>query len=210
MAVSAKDGSDNDVEVTDNGDGTYTLITPAMGTTTTVTITLTPTSGNYAPKTTYTFKIFRIGEMSLTDVKVDGVSVNVLDDINTADGYSATYSDCYTTAPTVTATQIDEAEATVDAPSISGSTYTYSIHGSMAGGTITRDYTLVLDNVHVYASTGDEESVNIKANEGTIESNTWSNGVYTLATTSQQQILSLQRGQSARHYRQHRRPCPWY
>ena len=54
----------------------------------------------------------------------------------------------------------------------------------MAGGTITRDYTLVLDNVHVYAPTGSEETVDIKANGGTIENNTWTNGVYTLATTS--------------------------
>lgn len=182
VTVTANNGSS--VSVTDNGNGTYTIPTPAMGTTTTVTIALAATSGNYAPKTTYTFKIFRIGEMSLTAVTVDGVSVDVLDDINTGDAYSASYSACYTTAPTVAAVQVDGEDATVDAPSISGSTYTYAIHGSMAGGTITRDYTLVLDNVHVYSATGDEQSVNIKANEGTIESNVWTNGIYTFATTS--------------------------
>ncbi|MBO6306057.1 MAG: hypothetical protein J6M55_00985 [Paludibacteraceae bacterium] len=183
IAVTADNGGT--VTVTDNGDGTYTIPTPALNTTTTVTITLTPNSGDYyTPKASYTFKIFRIGEMSLTSVTVDGVSADVLTAINTGDAYSATYSACYTTAPTVAAVQIDGEAATVDAPSISGSTYTYDIHGSMAGGSITRNYTLVLDNVHVYAATGDEESVNIKANEGTIESNVWTNGIYTFATTS--------------------------
>ena len=183
VAVTTKDGSDNDVAVIDNGNGTYTIETPGLGQTTTVTMVLTPNSGTISNKTTYTFKIFRIGELSLTDVKVDGASVDVLGDINN-NPYSAIYSACYTAAPVVAATQIDEAAATVDAPSISGSTYTYTIHGSMAGGTITRDYTLILNNVHVYAPAVGDETVNIKANEGTIESNTWSNGVYTLATTS--------------------------
>jgi hypothetical protein len=144
---------------------------------------LTPNSGTVSSKTTYTFKIFRIGDISLTAVTVDGVAIDVLGDINNTP-YSATFGACYTTAPVVAATQIDEAAATVDAPIISGTTYTYTIHGSIAGGSITRDYTLILNNVHAYTPADGDESVNIKANEGTIKNNTWSNGVYTLATTS--------------------------
>ena len=185
IAVTAKGSDDSSVTVTDNGNGTYTIPTPGLNDYSIVTTTLTPNEGAAATKTTYTLKLFRIGEMSLTDVKVDGVSVDVLDGINdSSNSYSATYSSCYTTAPTVTATQIDGEAAEVSGPSISGSTYTYTIHGEIEDKDIERDYTLVLDNVHVYAVTGDEESVNIKANEGTIESNTWSNGSYTLATTS--------------------------
>ncbi len=183
VAVTAKDGSDNTVAVTDNGNGTYTIETPSLGQTTTVTMVLTPNSGTVSNKTTYTFKIFRIGDISLTAVTVDGVAIDVLGDINNTP-YSATFGACYTTAPVVAATQIDEAAATVDAPIISGTTYTYTIHGSIAGGSITRDYTLILNNVHAYTPAVGDESINIKANEGTIESNTWSNGVYTLATTS--------------------------
>ena len=183
VAVTAKDGSDNDVAVTNNGNGTYSIATPGLGQTTTVTMVLTPNSGTVSNKTSYTFKIFRIGDISLTAVTVNGVAIDVLGDINNTP-YSATFDACYTTAPVVAATQIDEAAATVDAPSISGSTYTYTIHGSIAGGSITRDYTLILNNVHAYTPAVDDESINIKANEGTIESNTWSNGVYTLATTS--------------------------
>ena len=185
IAVTAQDENENTVAVTDNGNGTYTLATPDLKKTTTVTLTLTAGDGYYATKASYTFKIFRIGEISLTAVTIDGVAVDVLDDINNSEtSYTATYDACYTTAPTVTATQIDGEAATIDEPSISGSTYTYTIHGAIEGTELARDYTLVLDNVHVYTPAVGDESVNIKANEGTIESNTWSNGVYTLATTS--------------------------
>lgn len=171
------------VEITNNGDGTFTMPTPAMGTTKTITLTLTPDAGTFSGKTTYSFKIFRIGEMSLTSVKVDGTDIDVLTDINKAP-YSATYDACYTTAPVVSATQIDGAAATISAPTISGSTYTYTIHAAIDGTEIVRDYTLVLNNVHVYEATGDEEAFNIKNNEGTRENNTWTNGIYTLSTTS--------------------------
>jgi len=183
VAVSAKDVNNTDVHVTDNGNGTYTITTPAMSTTTTVTMTLTAAEGSYAPQAIYTFKIFRIGEMSLTSITIDGQAVDVLDAIN-ASPYTATYGGCYTTVPTVAATQIDGEVATISEPSISGSSYTYTINGSMAGGDVARDYTLILNNVHVYVPTGSETLVDMKANGGTIENNTWTNGIYSLATTS--------------------------
>ena len=112
--MSAVDGN-NPVTVTDNGNGTYTIATPRMGTTTTVTATQTANSGYYAPKKVYTFKIFRIGEMSLTAVNVDGKAVDVLDQPTTL-ALFATYNDCYTQLHRHT-TQIDGAPATVNAPS---------------------------------------------------------------------------------------------
>jgi len=185
VEVTAVDDSEESVTVTDNGDGTYTIPTPSMKTTTTVIVSLTANSGSLAEKSAYKFKIFRIGEISLTGVTVDGVAIDVLTDINdSGTSYTATYSGCYTTTPAVAAVQIDDAAASVSAPVISGSTYTYTIHGAIDGTDLERDYTLVLNNVHVYAATGSETTVNIKANEGTIASNTWSNGVYSLATTS--------------------------
>jgi beta-glucosidase len=185
VAVTAKDDADSDVAVTDNGNGTYTIATPGMGRTTIVTMVLTPNDGTVYNQTTYTLKLFRIGEISLTAVTVDGVAIDVLDDINNSEiSYTATYDACYTTAPTVAATQIDEAAATVDAPVVNGSIYTYTIHGAIGGTDIARDYTLILNNVHVYEATGDEQTADIKANGGTIANNTWSNGIYTLATNS--------------------------
>ncbi|MBP1541162.1 MAG: hypothetical protein ILA25_03210 [Prevotella sp.] len=183
ISVTAKNSSDTAVAVTDNGDGTYTVNTPDMNDYIIVTTTLTPAAGASAAKTIYTLKLFHIGDISLTAITVDGVSIGVLDDIN-ASPYSATYNACYTTVPTVEAMQIDGAATIVDDPVVSGSTYTYTIHGAIANTTITRNYTLILNNVHVFAATGDETPVDIKANEGTIENNTWTNGTYTLSTTS--------------------------
>ncbi|MBQ6681216.1 MAG: hypothetical protein IJM78_03190 [Prevotella sp.] len=185
VAATAVDGNNQAVAVIDNGDGTFTIATPERGTTTAVTLVLTPSAGAYSTQTTYTFNIFRIGEMSLTDVTIDGTSVDVLGDINSSSTtYTATYGGCYTTAPTVAAVQIDGANATVGTPTVSGSTYTYTIHAAIENTDIERDYTLVLNNVHVYTPTGSEQSVNIKNNEGTRENNTWTNGIYTLSTTS--------------------------
>lgn len=183
IVVTAKAADDSNVAVTDNHDGTYTIPTPGLNTYTIVTATLTADPGAVASKTTCTLKIFRIGEVSLTDIKVDGTSIDVLTDINEAP-YTATYGACYTTAPVVTATQIDNSAATISTPAISGNTYTYTIHAAIAGTDIQRDYTLVLNNVHVYTATGDEEAVNIKNNEGTRDNDSWTNGIYTLSTTS--------------------------
>ena len=183
VTATAVNDESNPVTVTADGNN-FTIPTPANGKYTDVTFSLTADEGYTAPQTTYTYRVYRIGEISLTSVTVDGVAVDVLTDINTGDGYTATVTNCYTSVPTVAAVQVDEANATVDAPSISGSTYTYTIHGSMAGGSITRDYTLILNNVHVYAPTGDEGAVNIKNNEGECADGVWTNGIYTLSTTS--------------------------
>ena len=183
VTVAAKASDNSNVAVTDNGNGTYTVNTPGLNDYVIVTATLTADQGAVAAKTTSTLKLFRIGELSLTAVTVDGVALNVLTDINN-NPYTATYDACYTTAPVVAATQIDGAAATVGAPAINGSTYTYTIHGAIANTDIARDYTLILNNVHVYAATGDEETINIKNNEGTRENGVWTNGIYTLSTTS--------------------------
>ena len=175
------------IEITNNNDGSFTMPTPDMGTAQTVTLTLTPNTGTISGQTTYTLKLFRIGELSLTSVTVDGVALSeeLLADINSSEAtYTATYDGCYTTAPTVAAVQIDGADATIADPVIEGSTYTYTIHGAIENTELERDYTLILNNVHVYATTGNENSVDIKANSGTISENTWSNGIYTLATNS--------------------------
>ena len=185
LAVTAVDSNNSAVSVTDNGDDTYTVATPALNDYVIVTATLTPDAGATTAKTTSTLKLFRIGEMSLTAITVDGTNIDVLDDINdSSTSYTATYGACYTTAPVIAATQVDGEAATVSAPVISGSTYTYTIHGAIGGTDIERDYTLVLNNVHVYTPAGGEKSVNIKNNEGTRENNTWTNGIYTFSTTS--------------------------
>jgi pectin methylesterase-like acyl-CoA thioesterase len=167
------------ISITDNGDGTFTLPTPAPGSTTTVTLTLTPAAGTFSSKTTYTLKLFRIGEISLTDVLVDGMSIDVLSDMN--DNLTATYNNIYTAVPTVKVKVVDGSTVTAPAPTVSATKATYSIHVEMAGKT--KDYTLVVDGLHIYNKVEGDETVNLKyTSEGNDkDNNIWSNGLYTLS-----------------------------
>lgn len=184
VSATAVDDKGGTVEVTKDGNN-FTIPVPAHNKYTDVTFTLTPAVGFSAPKSTYTYRVSRIGEISLTRVTVDGAVVDVLADINNSEtGYKATVASCYTSKPTVAAVQIDEMNATVGEPTVDGNTYTYTIYGSIGDGAIKRDYTLVLNNVHIYTPTGKETAVAIKNNEGERTNGVWTNGVYTLTTTS--------------------------
>ena len=178
VATAANGG--NAVTVTDNGDGTYTLPTPGPSENTTVTLTLTPDEGAASGKSVYTLKIFRIGEISLADVQIDGLSVNVLETINAAP-YTATYDNVYTAIPTVTAKIIDGTLITAAAPSISGTAATYTLHATMAGQT--RDYTLTVNGLHIYEKAASDETVELKYSQAGNDktNNVWSDGLYTLS-----------------------------
>ena len=167
------------IDITDNGNGSFTMPTPAPGTTTTVTLTLTPAAGTFSSKTTYTLKLFRIGEISLTDVLVDDQSIDVLSDMNT--NLTATYNNIYTAVPTVKVKVVDGTTVTASAPTISGTTATYAIHVEMAGKT--KDYTLVIDGLHIYQAGANDETVQLKyTSEGNDKTNKiWSNGLYSLS-----------------------------
>ena len=167
------------IDITDNGNGSFTMPTPAPGTTTTVTLTLTPAAGTFSSKTTYTLKLFRIGEISLTDVLVDDQSIDVLSDMNT--NLTATYNNIYTAVPTVKVKVVDGTTVTAPAPTISGTTATYAIHVEMAGKT--KDYTLVVNGLHIYNKTESDETIQLKyTTEGNDKTNKiWSNGLYSLS-----------------------------
>ena len=167
------------ITVTDNGDGTFTLPTSAPGTTTDVTLTLTPATGTIAGQTVYTLKLFRIGEISLTSVLVDGQSIDVLSDMN--DNLTATYANIYTALPTVQVVVVDGSTVAAGEPTVSGTQATYPIHVEMAGKE--KDYTLVVDGIHIYNKVEADETVQLKytgaGNDKTAK--VWSNGLYTLS-----------------------------
>lgn len=178
VSVTRADGSANAVDVTDNGDGTFTMPTPAPGSATTVTMTLTPDADAASSKTEYTFKLFRIGEISLTDVLVDDISIDVLSEMNS--NQSATYNDCYTAVPTVKVKVVDGSVVTAPAPTIDGAQATYSISVEMAG--LTKNYTLVINGLNIYEAGEADEKVELKyTTEGNDKTNNiWSNGLYSL------------------------------
>ena len=167
------------ISITDNGDGTFTMPTPAAGSTTTVTLTLTPDAGTFSSKTTYTLKLFRIGEISLTNVYVDDMDIDVLSDMNT--NLTATYNNVYTAVPTVKVKVVDGSTVTAPAPTVNGTQATYSIHVEMAGKT--KDYTLVINGLHIYNKVESDETVQLKyTTEGNDKTNKiWSNGLYTIS-----------------------------
>ena len=165
--------------ITAVGDGTFTMATPAPGTTATVTLTLTPATGTFSSRTTYTLKLFRIGEISLTDVLVDDMSANVLSDLN--DNQTATYNNIYTAVPTVQVRVVDGTLVTAPAPTVSGTTATYTIHVEMAGKE--KDYTLAVEGLHIYDKKEGDETVTLKyTSEGNDKANNvWSDGLYSLS-----------------------------
>lgn len=179
IAASAVDGNGSAISVTDNGNGTYTIDTPAPGAITTVTLTLTPDVGAASSQTTYTLKIFRIGEISLTEILVDGMSIDVISDMN--NNQTASYTNIYTSVPTVKAKVVDGSTVTAPAPTVSGTKATYTIHVDMAG--MTKDYTLVVDGLHIYTKTESDETVQLKytAEGNDKENNIWTDGLYSLS-----------------------------
>lgn len=182
FSVSASHGSvtasAEGVDVTDHGDGTFTLPTPAPGNTRVVTLTLTPDDGAYSGQQVYTLKLFRIGEISLTDVTVDGVSIDVLTDLN--DNLTATYQNTYTTMPVVKAQCVDGNwfEPT-GKPVVEGSKATYSFHITMAGKA--KDYTLVIDGTHIYNKVEGDKTIQLKYLGEQVSNKVWSDGLYSLS-----------------------------
>ena len=170
------------IEITDNGNGTFTLPTPAPGNTTLVTLTLTPASGAVTAKTTYLLKIFRIGEISLTAATIDGVAISadLLSALNTQ--LTAEYQDIYTTMPVVKVQCVDGNwfEPTGD-PVVANNKATYAFHITMAGKE--KDYTLVVDGIHIYQKGEGDETVLLKytGEENDKASKVWTNGLYSLS-----------------------------
>ena len=177
--ATATDAKGEAVSVTDNGDGTFTLPTPAGGSNTVVTLTLTPAEGAASSKTTYTLKLFRIGEISLTAVNVDGISIDVLDEMN--NNQTATCTNVFTSIPTVSVKVVDGSTVVAPAPTVDGTKATYSIHVEMAGKT--KDYTLVVDGLHIYNKVDADETVTLKYSGEDNDKTTkvWTNGIYSLS-----------------------------
>ena len=118
--------------------------------------------------------------LALSSVTIDGetaasAALNALKD----DGGSYTLSgNIYTAVPVVGAKFNSGASATVTSV-VNGSTVTYTL-------TDDADFssTLVIEGVHAYVATGEEEAATIKNGEGTLADGVWTNGVYTLTTTA--------------------------
>ena len=173
-----KNGSDVKSSVDGNEYSAYASNIATYATTpTNGSSTLTVKGGTYYRYLDVTYPAAAI--TGITELTVDGVAVgsDIIAAINNGDAYTATLSgNTYTSVPVVQATFDTSAQATGEA-SGSGTSRTYSITQG------NKTYKLIVEGIHVYTASGGEESVDIKMNEGTVENNVWTNGVYTMTTT---------------------------
>lgn len=184
VAVTAKDDNGNNVAVTDNGNGTYTIDTPDLNKGVDVTMAITPNTaeGAVASKDAYTFRIFRIGTIEIKEIKVDGEVIDVNETINKAPYTAEFMTNIYTTMPVVSAKLIDGTVITASAPEVSGSNATYTFDCAMDKET--RTFKLTVGGIHIYNKGEKDETVQIKyigsLNNG---SGVWTDGLYTLTTS---------------------------
>ena len=176
-----EESSGDEVEFTDNGDGSYTIETPRGNNAHIMTLYLTPDDGAIATKTRYTFRLFKTGEQTLRALAIDGVAVPtaVRTAINTGDAFTATFSgNIYTVMPDVTATVIDGSTPVITSELKDG-VAVYTIKATE------RTFTLNVEGIHLYtAGEKDEEVTLVYTSAGKQGDGTWSNGLYTLECNS--------------------------
>ena len=189
LKVSAEEEESSDeVEVTDNGDGTYTLETPRPNNAHLITLRLTAKDDAILLKNRYTFRLFKTGELQLRTLSVDNVAVaaDVRNAINKGDAYTATLTgNTYTAMPTVTATANDGTSPEVSSV-LNGSTAVFSIKGA------DRTFTLNVEGVYIYQKGEKDEEYRITYSpDGKAAyvpsgkwTDGWTDGLYTLRTTS--------------------------
>lgn len=174
IELTAKDADDADVAVTTAADGAYTLPAPAPNGVYVITATLTPDEGVFSSKTVYTMRVFRIGGLTVTDVLVDGHSIDA--DVVAAlneDAGATTVEGVYTAMPVIVAKFIDNSEVEAVAGEVKDGKVEYTFKGELAGNT--KDYTITVDGIHLYTKADNEESVSVKHNGGTQTGSAWAN-----------------------------------
>lgn len=170
-------------EITDNGDGTFTVDTPAPNAETVVTFTLTPDNGAAYDKLEYRVRIYHIGDVMLGSLSVDGENVDaaVVEALN-AEGATTISDRVYTALPKVSAIFVDGTAVEAEV-SMSGSAATYTFTGK--AGDKSRTFTLVIDGVHLFTPADTDETVEVRFDASCNQADgTWSNGLYTVVKTN--------------------------
>lgn len=185
VAVTAKNG-DSDVTVTSKGGGVYEVATPAPGTETILTINVTADEANGAIsfKDSYTVRLFRIGDVEVTALTVDGLSADeaIIASLN-GDGSSATFTGkVFTVLPEVVATLLDGTSVTAQG-TLSGTSATYTFTGK--SGDKSKNFTLTVDGINIYAASDKDETASIRFDSALNQADgSWSNGSYTFTGTN--------------------------
>ena len=183
-----EEDSGDDVDVTSNADGTFTVTTPRPNNAHLITLRLTPADGAVADRTQYTLRLFHAGELQIRHLTIDGVaaSTTLRNTLNTDANSTATFSDnVYTAIPTVAATLNDGTQAEVTSSYESGLA-TFLLKG------VDRNFTLKIEGVYIYEKGEKDEDYSITySSDGKTAyvaegqwTDGWTDGLYTLRTTS--------------------------
>lgn len=181
VAVSAKKG-DADVAVT-GASGKYTLAAPAPNEEVIVTMEITPDEGDVvAYKTTYTMRIFHIGEIILSELTIDDMpaSDELFAEI-AADPYEAVLNNVFTHIPVIRAKFVHGQEIVATPSELNGTKVEYVFTATAEDKT--RTYKLTIDGIHLYDRLDSDETISLLFNEGSFNDETkeWTNGQFALS-----------------------------
>ena len=183
-----EEDSGDEVDVTANADGTFTVETPRPNNAHIVTLKVTAANGAIADKTRYTLRLFHAGELQIRTLTIDGVTAtaDLRQALNTSADGTATFSgNIYTAMPAVAATFNDGTQAEVT------STYEDGVATFLLKGA-DRTFTLNVGGVYIYKKgEKDEEYTITYSADGKAAyvaegqwTDGWTDGLYTLRTTS--------------------------
>ncbi len=186
--IAEEEDSGDEVDVTSNSDGTFTVATPRPNNAHLIAFRLTPTDGAVTDKIQYTLRLFHAGELQIRHLTIDGVAATTTlrNALNTDANSTATFSDnIYTAMPTVTATFNDGTQAEVT------STYEAGMATILLMG-VDRTFTLKIEGVYLYEKDEKDEEYRITySSDGKAAYvpegqwiDGWTDGLYTLRTTS--------------------------
>ena len=181
VTATAADESDatKTVEVTANGDDTFTLPTPAAGTATIVTFNVTADANAIAFQETYTMRLFHIGDVIVKSLLIDGIEApaEILASLN-AEGDAAVAehnTHIFTQLPVVEAIFADNTKVTASVnPDGEKATYTFS----GVAGDKSKNYTLTISGIHIYEASDADELVTLRYVAANVANDAWHNGSY--------------------------------
>ena len=168
------------VNITDNGDGTFTLPTPASGQAYVIKMILTPNEqiGAKAPKREYSFRLFHIGDITITSLTIDGRMTDLANALNQPP-FTATFSqNIYTQLPVVEVKFID-GTTTRGKGTLNGTEAFYTIEGEM--GEQTRTYQLTIGGMHIYNKGVNDKTVTLRYTSAGRNDKGWSDGLYSIS-----------------------------
>ena len=168
--------------VTDNGDGTFTIPTPARSAESVVKFVLTPEEGAASNQTEYLLRIYHIGDIILTGLDINGIVMdeNTLKRFNDKEDNIKLEGYTFTAMPKVTAKFIDGSSVEATGSLNEAQTEaTYTFQGK--AGDFTANFKFILPGFHMYTKAENDLEYKVTFDGGAKQSDgSWNNGLFSL------------------------------